>query len=217
MHKDTSKAGTFFTTQRMNQISDGVFAVAMTLLVLSIVIPEITSGNVAMELTKRINELGPKFYSYALGFLILGNMWILHRLQFHRIRQIDNGLSWLNIGFLVFITFVPFTISVLGNYLHQVTATIVVGINWLALMGFQMGMWAYIARNRDLVESDIDMTFARPWIIGGAIVCAIIGVIMGLSFVNATAANISFIGMVLFYVITTARHRYPWQKASERW
>ena len=84
-------------------------------------------------------------------------------------------------------------------------------------MSFQMGMWAYTARNRDLVESDIDWDLARPWIRGGIIICVIIGVIMGISFANATAANISFIGMVLFYVVTTARHRFPWQKVNERW
>lgn len=217
MHDNKVRTGTLFTTQRLNQITDGVFAVAMTLLVLGIVIPEVTTGNAQMELAKRINELGPKFYSYALGFLILGNMWIMHRYQFRHIRQVDNGLSWLNIGFLVFISFVPFTISLLGDYLHEGTATIMVGINWLAFMGLQMGMWAYAARNRDLVESDIDMDFARPWIRAGAIVCVIIGIIMGISFVNATAANISFIGMLIFYVVTTARHRLPWQKANERW
>ncbi len=217
MQDNKVKTGTLFTTHRLNQISDGVFAVAMTLLVLGIVIPEITTVNVEIELARRIDELAPQFYSYALGFLILANMWILHRYQFRHIRKVDNGLSWLNIGFLVFISFVPFTISVLGNYLNQQIATIVVGINWIGLMSFQMGMWAYAAKNRDLVESDIDMDFAQPWIRGGAIVSLIIGVIMGISFANATAANISFIGMVLFYVVTTARHRMPWQRRSERW
>ena len=84
-------------------------------------------------------------------------------------------------------------------------------------MAFRTGMWAYTARQRNLVESDISIDFARPWIKGGAIICVIIEIIMSISFINATAANISFIGMVLFYVVTTARHRYPWQKAIERW
>ena len=75
--------GSFFTTNRIEALTDGVFAIVMTLLVLDISIPEIVRSSVQAELPGRLLELWPKFYSYVLSFVVLGLMWISHRRIFH--------------------------------------------------------------------------------------------------------------------------------------
>src|SRR6266487_2888595 len=103
-------------TNRIEAFSDGVFAVAITLLVLNLQVPQLASAN---ELVPKLSELWPKLLSYALSFVIVGIYWVAHHNTFHYIKQSDRNLLWLNILLLMCIVFLPFPTALLGQYPEQ--------------------------------------------------------------------------------------------------
>ena len=106
-----SSKGSFLPINRVEALTDGVFAIAMTLLVLELGMPVITGGPVNTELLRRLFELWPKLLVYVLSFVLLGMTWVHHRLMFHYIERSDGKLAWMNIIFLMFVALVPFAAS----------------------------------------------------------------------------------------------------------
>ena len=96
--------------------SDAVFAIAITLLVLDIRVPEIPDDVTADELPARLLALWPKYFGNVLSFVVIISFWVIHRSIFSGIRGYDRGLIWLNSIFLMFVAFVPFPTSLLSEY-----------------------------------------------------------------------------------------------------
>jgi uncharacterized membrane protein len=141
MEKSTSeKTIRWITADRQKTLADGVFAIVMTLLVLELAIPEIHDGT-NRELTQALEAMWPKFLAYTLSFMILGVFWLIHHFLFDNIAYYDSRLAWLNTLFLLFVALVPFTTSLLGEYLMEKTPTILYGIQLLIifLWGFPSG------------------------------------------------------------------------------
>ena len=105
---------TALSPNRIEALTDGVFAIVMTLLVLELSVPAIAGGSAEAELTTRLFEMWPKFVSYTVTFVMLGFMWSIHHYQFDRIKSADSVLVWLNIVFLMLISLLPFSTSLLG-------------------------------------------------------------------------------------------------------
>src|SRR4030088_188078 len=93
---------------RIEALTDGVFAVAMTLLVLDIKVPELEPPLAGAELPLKPLALWPKFLSYLISFVILGVYWVGHHIQLSFIRRADRPLLWINILFLLWVALVPF-------------------------------------------------------------------------------------------------------------
>src|SRR5215470_5668536 len=94
------------TKSRIEALSDGIFAVAMTLLVLDIKPPAVMQ---ATALPRELLALWPRCLSYVVSFLMLGIYWVGQHNQFHLIRWADRTLLWINVVFLMAISFVPFS------------------------------------------------------------------------------------------------------------
>ena len=145
----------FFAGQRISRIealSDGVFAIAMTLLVLDIKVP-VGEFHTESDLIAAFWPLMPKFLAYLLGFMTLGIFWVGHATQFKFIARTDRHLTWLNIFFLMVISVFPFSTAFLSEYIHFKFA---VGIYWLNI--FLAGLAIYIhliyARKANLLNED---------------------------------------------------------------
>ena len=110
------KRGVFPTINRIEALTDGVFAIVMTLLVLDISLSSFADASTKAELMQGLLKLSPKFYSYALSFLALGFLWHQHHLAFHHIKRSNTALTWINIVGLMFVALVPFSTSVLSEY-----------------------------------------------------------------------------------------------------
>ena len=135
---------------RIVNFSDAVFAIVITLLVLDIRVPHIPPALVSQELPGRILDLSPKFLSYAISFLVIAIYWQAHHRVFRPIRSYDTTLLWLNILFLMAISFLPFPTSLLGEYAgEQLSVTIyaanaatasllLVSISWYATSGHRL-------------------------------------------------------------------------------
>jgi uncharacterized membrane protein len=109
-------------SSRLEALADGIFAIAMTLLVLDLHIPA-TSTNLRADMI----ALAPRLFSLIISFISLGIYWIGHHYLLVRLKDIDITFVWRNIIFLLPISLVPFVTALLGTYPLSHTAQIVYG------------------------------------------------------------------------------------------
>lgn len=103
----------------MLAFSDGMFAIAMTLLVVGIAIPAISDGDSVDELADAINDLSSSFISFFISFAVIGRYWIAHHQFFSLLSRIDQGLLGINLAYLAFVAFLPFPTALLGRYFEN--------------------------------------------------------------------------------------------------
>jgi uncharacterized membrane protein len=148
------------TTRRIEALTDGIFAIAMTLLVLTLALPDATQTK--LSLSQLLADQWPKFFNYALSFLLLAIFWIVHHQQFHVIRRTDRRHVWINIGILMFVALMPFSTDVAGSYSHETLAEILFSANLLILGLLFLLNWWYACWNHRLVDPDLSReTIAR--------------------------------------------------------
>jgi len=140
---------------RVEALADGIFAVAMTLLVLDIKSPEQRSFASNGEIISYLVQLEHSFAMYAISFVVLGIFWIGHHVLFHFVRHMDRRLLWINLGFLLLITLVPFSTDLLGDHGHLSLPALVYGINLLALGALLVLHLRYLARHPHLATDEL--------------------------------------------------------------
>ncbi|WP_049995992.1 TMEM175 family protein [Halococcus sediminicola] len=140
-------------TDRLLALSDGVIAIAITLLVLDINIPTIPAGSTVAVLRDLITKQWQEFFAYLLSFFVVGFYWVLHRRVFIHIDRHNRGVLWLNLLFLLFVGFVPYATSMFTAYPDQFGVTFYAGM--LALTGFSLTLlWGYASR-KELIEEGL--------------------------------------------------------------
>ncbi len=102
------------STTRIEALSDGVFAIAMTLMIFYIKVPQVPSERVTAELTRRLLDLWPQFLVYVISFVMLGVYWVGHHNQYRHIRRTNRILLWINNALLLSVTLIPFSTSLVG-------------------------------------------------------------------------------------------------------
>ncbi|HIH26897.1 MAG TPA: DUF1211 domain-containing protein, partial [Methanoregulaceae archaeon] len=110
MHSETMEKS------RLEALSDGIFAFAMTLLVISLTVPVIPKEEAPGLLPPLIMKIFPEFIIFAIAFFVLAGYWLSHHRILRSIRYVDNGLIWINIFLLFFIVLIPFSTSISGDY-----------------------------------------------------------------------------------------------------
>jgi uncharacterized membrane protein len=112
-----------FDYDRTVALSDGVFAIALTLLVLNIGAPALGSGHEGV-LGQRLLDHGSEYFSYALGFAVIGLLWVRHHSFYRGVDHIDTRLTVINLVYLGLIAFLPYPTRILGLYGHQPAAIV---------------------------------------------------------------------------------------------
>jgi uncharacterized membrane protein len=192
-----------FTKNRLEALADGVFAIAMTLLVLELGVPLITGTSANAELTQRLLEMWPKFFAYVVSFLVLGVMWINHHLMFHHIKRADNRLVWINILMLMFVALVPFSTSLLGEYMQTQVAVVAYGANMLLTLIVGFILWAYATGKYRLVDRDIDPRLVKRTKIMFLVASLLFVIAIGVSFISPIASFYIYGLMALLSIIST--------------
>ncbi len=136
--------GELYSTRRVENLTDGVFAIAMTLLVLDLVVPQINGVVSDATLWKALTSLSPNFISFTLSFIILGVMWSVHTRQYEYITKVDDTLVTLNTLRLFIVVLIPFTTSLNGHYPSLIIGQIFYPLNLflLALVTYIQGVYA---------------------------------------------------------------------------
>jgi len=153
---------------RIEGLSDGVFAITMTLLVMRLEIPEVMHHSSNEEMLRQMLALWPAFATFVVTFLIAGAFWYLHHITFHSIRHVNGVLLWIDLLFLMFVALLPFSAGLMTHLLvHPVSQLFYIG-NQLAIAILLNAHWLY-AKRKDLLDAS-DPGFIRgvTWRIGFA-------------------------------------------------
>jgi TMEM175 potassium channel family protein len=135
---------------RIVAFSDGVFAIAITLLVLNLTIDKGLSGS---KLTEELLNNWDNLVAYAISFAVIGRFWIVHHRFFSEVRAFDGRLLGLNLLYLGTIVLIPFSSQVLGDYGGETPSVVVYSINLSAVV--LVGLWMSVdARRRGLTTID---------------------------------------------------------------
>ncbi|AXV37741.1 MAG: DUF1211 domain-containing protein [Methanobacteriaceae archaeon] len=144
----------WMTTQRIETLVDGIFAISMTLLVLNLDIPQITGVVSNAAIWNALVNLWPKIFTYGLSFVLLAIFWRVNHQQFYLIKKSDTTLLWINIFWLMFVALVPFSTSLVGEYGEFEISELFFQINFLLIGIFFNLNWRY-AVSRGLLEESV--------------------------------------------------------------
>ena len=112
----TNKDPQRFSTRRLEALTDGVFAIAMTLLVLDLKVENLGEAATNQQLWEALAGMQSNLISFIVSFLLLGSMWAVHVRQFEYIKQADRRFTMINTLRLLAVVFMPFTTSLAGAY-----------------------------------------------------------------------------------------------------
>jgi uncharacterized membrane protein len=143
-------------TNRLEAFSDGVFAIAITLLVLELRVPEGAGESLAHELAQQ----WPSYLAYLVSFLVIGIIWMNHHAVVDHLREADRPLMALNLFLLLWTSLIPWPTRLVAEYMREggdperVAALIYAGT--MTMMGVAFGLlWRYASRHRDLLSVEL--------------------------------------------------------------
>jgi uncharacterized membrane protein len=146
---------------RLIFFSDAVIAIAITVLVLELHVPELSPDQAQHELFSRLLDMGPRFSGYLTSFVVIGLYWLGHHRLFRYIVRYDTGLLLLNLLFLLTVAFLPFPTAVLSTYEYTRVAVVFYTLS-LSVCGVVLGLlWWYATAGRRLVDAGLDRRMIR--------------------------------------------------------
>jgi len=162
------------TKSRLESLSDGIFAFAMTLLVIGLSLPDKSSITLSNQFASNLLvSLYSAFFHYVLAFLILGAFWLAHHIQIHPIHSLNRTYVWLNLSTLMFVALLPFSTSFSGIFSGVPLGAMVFEANLFAIGMGMFFQWRYATGRNRLVEPGMDHRFVRHVSIRSLIVPAI--------------------------------------------
>src|SRR5262245_7343016 len=144
---------------RIEALSDGIFAIAMTLLVLELHVPNLPPNAPNVQVAPALWQLWPKLLTYAVSFISLGVYWIGHHNMYHAIRRADRVLLWLNILFFMFVSLLPFSTSVLNTFRQTQVAPLWFGANLTSIGWLLYLQWAYASAQPEMIAGFVTPTY----------------------------------------------------------
>jgi uncharacterized membrane protein len=167
---------------RMESLTDGIFAFAMTLLVIDMILPR--NAVITETSSAALTSLVPNFFHYIIAFFVLAAFWMGHHEQFSRIHHIDKNFLILNVVGLFFVTLVPFSTSFIGDYSEDALATVTYEVSLLILGLIFALQWYYSSHNHwlispDFPEHEIQLRMNRALVIPFISLVAIIVTLVG--------------------------------------
>jgi uncharacterized membrane protein len=140
--------------ERLSALSDGLFSVAMTLLVLDVRVPAGDAIHSEHDLWRALGALSPRLVPYFMTFMTLGIFWVGQQTQLNHLARGDRDLAWIHIAFLLAVSLTPFSTAFLAEFITYRTALLVYWFNvWLLGLALYVA-WRYASRAR-LVKDDV--------------------------------------------------------------
>jgi TMEM175 potassium channel family protein len=192
-------------TTRLEAFSDGVFAIAITLLVLLFERPHLSEGQ---TLGHVLLHQWPSYASYVVSFVTIGIIWVNHHTLFRHIVRVDRVFLFLNVLFLMAVAFIPYPTSLVAQFIRSSSdarpAAVLYGITMTTMAIFLNTLWQYAARRYRLLAANAD-----PREVGGITRsywpgAAIYGTATLLSLWSPVAGVIAYALIALFYVLSSS-------------
>jgi uncharacterized membrane protein len=154
MFQDPLVARVPLSKHRLEALADGVFAIAVTLIVLEIKVPDLPRNASMDVIMHALKPQIPALFAYLVTFMICGTFWFLHQMSFHWIARIDRGLVFINIGYLMFVSLMPFSTSMFAHFLGSPAGEIFYFGNATVIAVFLNLHWWHAQRRGFLAEDD---------------------------------------------------------------
>ena len=189
---------------RMLTFSDGVFAIIITILVLDLEVPDLSSGQ---SLASSLEEMRPTFAAFVISFLMVGMYWVGHRDMFVNVRLVNRDVLWLNLLFLLPVAVIPFAASVLGEYSTQPAALHLYGAVLVVATLMRMVLYWYLVRHSGLLWEAYSKKSRRfgLWVTAGPIVVYTIAMLVAAPLPWLSLALYAALPALYFVVITFLR------------
>ena len=194
------------TTRRIETLSDGIFAISMTLLVLSLELPGAKEGVRATGLYDILASQINKFFNYARSFILLAVFWFMHHRQFHFIKKTNWVHLWINIFILLFIALIPFSTSLVSDYPRDYVAELFFGSNLFILGILFSCSWIYATSGHRLVDRKLDMRYITLGKERSMIISLICLLAMGLSLFNPSLSSKIYLLIPVILFFTMSKH-----------
>jgi uncharacterized membrane protein len=210
--QETALQGGGLSKSRVEALADGIFAVAMTLLVFNVHWPDFSQkvgDPVAILYSLFIDKgQGSVLIAYVLSFTQLGVYWVSHHAQFQYIRRVDRSMLWINILFLLLVSFIPLTTQLLGLHWYDPaapllsrTVLIIYGMHLMLIACVVALHWSYATRHHRLVDRDLDARLiqaAARRALASPVICAIAFVF---AFINPIASMLCYLLIPIYYIL----------------
>jgi len=185
--RSAASRGDLPSVDRLLALSDGVVAIAITLLVLQLNVPKISDPYSASELATKLGDGADRLVSYVISFYVIAQFWLVHHRVFRRITGQQEGLAWWNFAFLFTITIMPFTSDLLGEYSANPLAVDIFAAN-LLLAVVATELTVIYGRRKDLVTPETpQQTRAAQYGVAASVL--VIALSIGIAWVNPNAAK----------------------------
>lgn len=195
----------YFSKNRIETFSDGVFAIIVTLLVLEIKVPHILIHENTEQLFSALIALSPKFISWLISFFTVCVIWVNHHRLFKIFTAIDHGLFWWNALLLLWISFIPFPTAVLGDYHNNQTAILFYGIIMMLMALTFSLMRIYVFKNKSLLSKDVDIQNFKKGTLYSIIFGPVLYCLGALSsFIHPYISFAIYFGIALYFIFPHA-------------
>lgn len=191
----------WLTKNRLETLADGIFAIAMTLLILNVKIPVMTDYKATTALPAALAQLRPHFIAFVLSFILLSVFWMAHHRQFHSIDKVDSVFLWLNILMLLLIVLVPFSTSLMGEYETSWVANFFFELNLFFIGLAMLSYWWYAGKDNRLTAANVTRDqyiygLKRSLVLPGVSLVA-----LGLSFLTPEHSTLVFLAIPVILAI----------------
>lgn len=175
-----------FKSERVTFFSDGVMAVAITILVLDLKLPE---GMGPEAFNAALDGLWHGFWCYVLSFVVIGMLWMAHHNQFSHIERVDGGLMWLNLLFLMAVALIPFVTSLMSDYGGPLPTALYAAVLMVSAL-LLAAIWWYACRNSTLMPAKLPRELRRLGLLAPLWIALVFGVSIAVAYgVDAATAQ----------------------------
>jgi len=190
---------------RIAAFSDGVFAIAITLLALQLDVP----SGINVDVWAELGGLQSSFVSFAISFAVIGSYWVAHHRLFSVVERYDRRLIWLNLLSLFFIVLMPFTTSLVGEHGNVPVSVVVYAVS-IALAGFaNTGLAAYALAGHRLCSPDVDEQKTKYYISRGLVIGLVFLASLVLLPLGTSIVEFSWLSLIVIQRVVRWRYARP--------
>jgi uncharacterized membrane protein len=212
------KPGRYFDREsvefaRVVAFTDGLFAIAATLLVVGIEVPELSDPESLDELADALGDLLPSIVGFVIGFVVIGRYWFAHHSFFSQLRGLNRGLIALNLLYLMFIAFMPFPTGILGDYFANPLSIALYASIVAAASGLEVVMFRHAYRAQ-LLNAQISERVYRWGALTSFLPVVFFAVSIPIAFASTTVALLVWAAQIPFQRFID---RYAPEGADDVW
>lgn len=188
-----SRIDSLIDQSRVANFSDGVFAFAATLLVVKLDLPQVFATQAGVHLSDLIATMWPEYLANIISFLVIGYYWLNHHAIFSMVKRYNITVVWLNIAFLITLSFIPFPVDVYGDF-PNVPWVVVFYSGSLAIVGYFLTiLWMYASHKHRLISQTMSSREINYYTVRNLIAPVVFTLSIPLVYIHPVLAQLSWV------------------------